>query len=230
MPRADLVLPSLLLAALLGASGPTAPTAGPVAGERAPVADERGTIEGTVLLDLPAARRSTSRYPGSGLVTARQHDVPPVVWLSGDLPPAPAMAEQPIRQTDGRFVPGALAVTVNSQVGFPNDDSFYHNVFSYSGPRFDLGRFPAGQSRRVRLTEPGIVEVFCEVHEFMRATILVTEHDFHAVAGEDGSFRIDRVPAGTYRLHAWHPDVGETSTDVTVTDGRPTSVTLEWGP
>ena len=45
------------------------------------------------------------------------------------------------------LIPGLLAVRKGTRVEFPNRDDFYHNVFSYSkAKRFDLGRYPTGES------------------------------------------------------------------------------------
>jgi hypothetical protein len=114
-------------------------------------------------------------------------------------------------------------------VRFPNADPFFHNVFSYSGPRFDLGRYPSGQSREVLFDRPGIVRTYCEIHEFMRGVVLVTDHGFHAVAGEDGAFRIAGIPPGRYTVRAYHPDFGAVEVPVTVTAGATVSVSLELG-
>ena len=107
-------------------------------------------------------------------------------------------------------------------------DSFFHNVFSYSAAaRFDLGRYPRGESKEVRFDEPGIAKIYCEVHEFMRAVVVVTDNPFHAVVAEDGTFRLEDVPAGTYTLVAWHPDFDEVEQTVVVRDGSTAAVSLE---
>ncbi len=63
-------------------------------------------------------------------------------------------------QRNETFVPRVLPVLSGSLVEFPNQDNFYHNVFSVvSGNRFDLGRFPKGKSAREVLTQPGVVVV-----------------------------------------------------------------------
>lgn len=104
-------------------------------------------------------------------------------------------------QRDSTFHPPLVIVPVGGSVEFPNDDPFFHNVFSYSGPaRFDLGRYPQGESKSVVFSEAGYVKVFCEIHEWMRATILVVENPFHAVIDADGRFTIDDVPAGRHTL------------------------------
>jgi plastocyanin len=108
-------------------------------------------------------------------------------------------------QRNETFVPYVLAVTVGSTVDFPNDDPIYHNVFSLSKPkRFDLGRYPRGQSRSVVFDRPGVVRVFCEIHSHMSAFILVFAHRYFAVTDAEGRYRIDGVPPGAYTLAVWN--------------------------
>ena len=117
--------------------------------------------------------------------------------------PAPGRAR--LDQKNETFVPYVLAVTVGSTVDFPNSDRIYHNVFSLSkAKRFDLGRYPRGQSRSVRFDRPGVVRVFCEIHSHMSAFILVFAHRYFAVTGADGRYRIEGVPPGDYALAVWN--------------------------
>ena len=71
--------------------------------------------------------------------------------------------------------------------------------------------------------------VFCEVHDFMRAVIVVTDHPFHAVVGEDGAFRMDGVPPGEYRLVAYQPDLGLAEEPVVVEEGETARLRLDLG-
>jgi hypothetical protein len=131
-------------------------------------------------------------------------------------------------QRDTAFVPAVVVVRAGGSVAFPNGDPFFHNVFSYSSAqRFDLGRYPQGESKSVSFPEPGIVEVFCEVHEFMRAAVLVTENPFHALVTADGTFRITGVPAGEHTIVFWHPDREPVERRVAITDGGTTRVEVE---
>jgi plastocyanin len=171
---------------------------------------------------VSAPRRQASRYPGAGASSAQLQNVPVVVWLEGALLAASPADTVSIGQLDKQFVPGGLAIRTGTVVRFPNDDPFYHNVFSYSGPRFDLGRYAPGTSREVRLDEAGLVEIYCEIHQFMRAVVVVTDHGFGAVAAPDGTFRLTDVPPGSYTLKAYHPDHGTTETPLVVTAGATT--------
>ena len=79
----------------------------------------------------------------------------------------------------------------------PNDDVIFHNVFSYSTPNdFDLGLYPRGESRAKTFQYPGVVRIYCSIHESMNATIFVAPSIWHAVVGADGRVRDPRRAAG----------------------------------
>jgi hypothetical protein len=120
-------------------------------------------------------------------------------------PRRPPGVEPTIRQVNETFVPQMLAIQTGETVRFPNDDPFFHNVFSLSGARsFDLGRYPKNQVRSVKFDRPGIVKVFCHIHSHMNAVIRVFDHPYFCRAGSDGTFSIAQVPEGTYTIVAWH--------------------------
>ena len=158
--------------------------------------------------------RTINRYRPSGSERARgvvedcqcAPGLYAVIHLTGDsLPPIAAPAENPTMSQEGkRFVPPVLAVPVGTTVDFPNLDPFFHNVFSYSKTkRFDLGRYPQGQSARVRFDRAGIVKVFCDIHASMRAYIHVLETPYVTVSDEGGRFRMRDVKPGDYEVHVW---------------------------
>ena len=129
-----------------------------------------------------------------------------VVYLEGSFPiPMPAPVAQ-MAQKDMAFVPMLLPVQVGTKVEFPNQDDFYHNIFSYSAPkRFDLGRYRADE-RPVPFeifATPGLVTLRCDIHEHMRGLILVIDTPYFVVTGTDGSYRLSGLPTGRYKLKAW---------------------------
>jgi plastocyanin len=180
-----------------------------------------GTITGVV--DMPptppakVAVRYAGARPGSEKPLAR---VPTVVYLEGAVPgapPFPRPAGAAIVQKDTVFTPSVLAVPVGTPVAFPNEDDEFHNVFSYSqAKRFDLGRYPKRESKTVTFDRIGIVKIYCEIHPWMRAAVLVLENPFYAVADENGRFTIGNLPPGTHRLVAWNMDGGSRRIEVKV--------------
>jgi plastocyanin len=118
---------------------------------------------------------------------------------------APSPQRAVLDQRNETFVPPVVAITVGSSVDFPNSDKVYHNVFSLSKTRrFDLGRYPRGQSRSVVFDRTGVVRVFCEIHSHMSAYILVFAHRFFSVTDGEGRYRIDGIPPGSYTLALWN--------------------------
>jgi plastocyanin len=113
-----------------------------------------------------------------------------------------------IKQEGRQFSPRVAVVQSGTNVVFPNMDSVYHNVFSNS-PRnaFDLGTYQAGdKARSVTVTGPGVVEVYCNLHQKMSAKILVVPNALYTKVRPDGSFRLENVPAGARRIVAWSPE------------------------
>src|SRR5881296_3036003 len=140
-----------------------------------------------------------------------------VLYLEGTAaaPVKPVTVE--IAITDKTYAPHVVVVPVGSTVRFPNHDPFNHNVFSVSEPNsFDLGLYGRGETKSHTFDHPGLVRVYCNVHPRMVAYVLVMENRYYAQPGNDGSFTIDNVPAGRYRLHVWHERIpSEVVKDVT---------------
>jgi len=55
---------------------------------------------------------------------------------------------------------------------------------------------------------PGVVKIVCEVHPWMSAYIVVSDHPYYAVTDVYGDYLIVDIPAGSYRLKVWHETLG----------------------
>jgi plastocyanin len=196
----------LLLAAGVASAAPPSPPA-------------TGTIEGRLVLSAERSRLARASYVVGG-VARRVEPLPAVAMIVGPLPgpgSGPAADHARVMQRDTAFSPGVVVVRAGAAVAYPNEDPFFHNVFSYSRTkRFDLGRYPRGESKSVRFDSPGVVQVFCEIHGWMRSAVVVTENPYFALVAEDGSFTIPDVPAGRHKLRVWHFDRGETTREIHV--------------
>jgi hypothetical protein len=53
----------------------------------------------------------------------------------------------------------------------------------------------------------------------MSASIMVLDHEYFRIPESDGSFTLDGVPPGTYRISAWHERIGESVRQVRVDPG-----------
>lgn len=153
------------------------------------------------------------------------------------LDPAPRAAfdvsDEPHARMDQRretFVPHVLAIVAGSVVDFPNNDETYHNVFSLSRTKpFDLGRYAAGRSKSVRFDRPGIVRVFCDIHSHMSAFILVFSHRYFAVTDNQGRYRLENVPPGSYNLVVWNEAAEERRRVVIPEQGGDVEVNVSLG-
>jgi len=59
----------------------------------------------------------------------------------------------------------------------------------------------------------------CDQHNYMEADARILKNPYYAISGADGSFKIEGIPAGKYKVTAWQPYVGESTVEVTVGDG-----------
>lgn len=139
-----------------------------------------------------------------------------VVWLEpkqvAESLSAPKRLQWQLVQKNKQFIPGLLVVPVGSSVEFPNEDPFFHNVFSlFNGKRFDLALYQTGESRGVKFDREGVSYIFCNIHPDMHAVVIALSTPLYAVSGPSGSFNISNVPSGEYMLHVWYerttPDV-----------------------
>lgn len=202
---------------------------GHAAGQARP---ETGRIVGRVRLGVRPASRPLSTDAYSRQITtpgAPANEMSNVlVWLK-DAPRTGTVAavQAELHQRGEMFVPHVVAVTTGSTVTFPNDDALFHNVFSLSrAGTFDLGRYPQGDTRVRKFDTAGIVKVYCHLHSHMSAIIAVFEHPWFAQVAADGSFAIDRVPAGSYLLTGWHERAGNADQPIRIEPGATTRVEI----
>ena len=141
--------------------------------------------------------------------------VPPRTPLRRDSDPVCAAVEK--QSEDIIATKGKLAGVL---VRIKNADPTSHNVRATRGEDylFNLSQpARAPDLGRDDVTKPGeVVSLHCDVHPWMNAFVVVQDHAFFAVTGEDGRFELPNVPPGTYQLEAWHPVLGLRSTKVKV--------------
>lgn len=132
---------------------------------------------------------------------------------------------QPIQTLDQvrcRYVPHALGIQMNQPLKLRSSDPTMHNVHYVPGinPAKNFAMTQAGDEIQTKFTAgPEFVRLRCDVHPWMSAWVGVFENPFYSVTGESGSFEIKGIPAGTYKLVAWHELFGRLEQSVTITDG-----------
>ena len=132
-----------------------------------------------------------------------------VVWLKrlDGATPAPRPSRKPrvLNQFGKAFIPHVLAIPVGETVVFRNDDPYFHNVFSLSpGQNFDAGLYDSGRSYSRTFTQPGVVELLCNIHASMSGYLYVVDSAHFAQPRPSGAFVIKNVMPGRYELSTWH--------------------------
>jgi plastocyanin len=186
------------------------------------------------------AGSSLSAAPVSGKISfltkrgQRPNAAETLVWLEplSAKPPAakPPQATFQMVTRGKTFLPHILPVPSGSTVSFPNQDPIAHNIFSLSsGNAFDLGFYRNGPGKAQKFNEPGVVNVYCNVHPNMSAVVHVMPTPYYVFADASGAYSLD-VPPGKYRLVAWNEQGGSAESTVEVTasgvTGTP-SVTID---
>lgn len=148
-----------------------------------------------------------------------------LVWLeSGNLQDGPQTGGVIILdQIDIKFSPSLLPVQQYGTVRVRNSDPVYHNVFSLSSTkRFDVGRRPKGEYLDVKFDKTGIVDVFCDIHSNMRATIVVLPPNgstWMKIKNGD-TFTFSDLPPGNFQLKAFAIGYSETAQAVSVVENE----------
>jgi len=130
---------------------------------------------------------------------------------------------------DCTFLPYVTAVPKKGANGWPvfktvNEDATMHNPHAYEvtgsvrRTLWNVGLPEKGSKfeKETIVRKGNVIKLECDQHDFMHSWTRVVENPYFAVVGEDGSFRIDEVPPGQYKLVAWHPLLGEQRQDVNV--------------
>jgi plastocyanin len=146
-----------------------------------------------------------------------------VVWVeapAGKTYPAPS-AKLVMDQKGLVFSPHVMVVQQGATVDFLNSDKVQHNVYwpSISGNKkltHNLGTWPQGEKRGFKFDNPGVVTLLCNVHPEMSAYIIVSPTPYFAETDNDGEYKLTNVPAGDYKLTAWHEGMKQQTKDVKV--------------
>lgn len=166
-----------------------------------------GTLKGRApVLQLKNARPA-KEYSGPSIKVEPAELPSSAVWVGSGFPAIdPALSPiKRIEQSGYQFRPSLMVVQTGTPVVFPNKDSMYHSVFSYSETKsFDLGRFRQDEEPdAVFFVKSGLVQLYCEVHEHMRASLIVVDTPWFVRTQPDGSFEISGITPGKYSATIW---------------------------
>lgn len=136
------------------------------------------------------------------------------VWLTApELSSAAAKVSYEMTQKDKAFAPHILMIPAGSQVAFPNLDPILHHVYSFSAAKsFELKLYK-DEPKQVLFERSGIVELGCNIHDWMLGYIVVVPSNVFALSDSNGraDIPLPQQDLTQLRMHVWH----ERFTDIT---------------
>jgi len=201
-----------------------------------------GTLRGTVRFIGTAAEQKKLVVAVDQSVCGRDKDAEDLslsadkgirnVVVSLQLPPSDVKWTAAPVQMDQKqcvFVPRVVLVPAGGVVEFLNGDRLLHNLRGQTkdNPSFNRTQ-PKGRTIPILFKTPEIIRIDCDLHPWMRAWVVVAEHPFYVLTGDQGEFVLDNVPPGNHTLRLWHETLGTLTRPITVTAGS-TTVNVEMG-
>lgn len=207
-----------------------------------------GTITGTITYKgkMPAPRKiqivkdheSCGKHPtevplmttnGSGRVAQA------VAYLANikegkDFPEAEAKPR--IDQNTCEFHPHIQVVRAKEEVEIVNSDPVAHNINASQRiyTLFNILQPQQGMKAVQKFAKPGVVNLKCNVHDWMQGYVHVALHPYYQLTGADGAFRLENVPPGKYELAVWQEYLGEQTFPVEVKAGETSDMQIVLKP
>src|SRR3990172_6672160 len=112
-----------------------------------------------------------------------------------------------IRNTDNFVLHN---INTREMIGFESGSSVKKVIFNFGQPD------PGDIEKQLTPRRSPYISINCEAHNFMFGFLMAPPHPYAVVVGDDGAFEIGDVPAGDYKLIAWHPIIGLQETAISV--------------
>lgn len=113
--------------------------------------------------------------------------------------------------------PKAATGVLHNPHGYEIDGNKSKTIFNVPLP--NKGQTINKKMKLRKVKKGSFVKLECDQHNFMNAYFLPVENPYYAVVGEDGTFKIDDIPAGEYEIEAWHPILGKMEKKIKVAAG-----------
>ncbi len=136
-----------------------------------------------------------------------------------DVPATPVELDQ----TGCHYVPHVFGMMAHQHLKIVNKDDTLHNIHAMptKSAEFNVGQPNQGMETMKTFANPEVMVHFkCDVHPWMSAYVGVVDNPFYFVTGDDGTYSLKGLPAGTYVVEAWQESYGTQDTTVTVAAGE----------
>ncbi len=224
--------------------------------ESAPV-QEGATVRGTVTVTgtIPAPKEfELRRYPDyeycGKLSDGHGYRFLTEIWAKADgsLKDAVVVVEgvergKPFTFTEAeveaslcRFLPFVAVVNDTRRITVFNRDPVPHDIQGYASDQtggdvvfYRPSLQASGTTDVVQLVKgQKAFTMQCSLHPYMQNWGYAVDNPYYAVTDAKGSFSIEDLPPGTYRLKAWHPLLGTQEKKLTVTSNETVSLELSF--
>jgi hypothetical protein len=137
-----------------------------------------------------------------------------------------------IDQKGCAFLPFMSVMTNNSTFEAKNSDPVLHNIHTYEimgrakKTVMNVSQPKQGSvtKKKVKLKRGAGMKIECDAHDFMHGFVFVAKNPYYAVVAEDGTYTIKDIPAGKYKVKAWHGTLGEKKGKATIAAGGSATV------
>jgi plastocyanin len=195
-----------------------------------------GALPQPAPLDVSKDRAVCGAHPiyDQSLVVGKNDGIANVVVTLPDIekgvPMSPA-TDVIFDQIGCEYNPHVVAFPAGSTVDVINSDGILHNIHTDStvNPVIDMAQPGFKKRIKLKIAKPEAIQVTCDAHNWMVGWWYVTGNPYYAVTGPDGHFRIDNIPAGTYKVQAWQEKLGVQTRSVTIKPGAAATVDFTMG-
>lgn len=150
-----------------------------------------------------------------------------LVRIVKNAPPSATAPSEPvvINQKDCTYAPRVAGAVRGQKLVLRNADGTMHNVHGLSGlddkkTLFNVAQPPGAKDVEKDPKRADVVKLTCDIHPWMRAFVVISEHPYFSVSDAQGHFEIKDVPSGSYRVEAWHEKLGSKVAELTVEEGK----------
>ncbi len=120
-----------------------------------------------------------------------------------------------IVQKGCEFQPYIQIMHNGNNAAIVNEDPVLHNIHTYEiigkakKTVMNISQPDTGTiNKKVKLKRGVGMKIECDAHDFMHGFVFVAKNPYYARVAEDGSYTIDNIPAGKYKVIAFHGTLG----------------------
>ena len=136
---------------------------------------------------------------------------------------SPKPSQLKLNNKDCTFQPHASVGFSGSSLEISSSDPVLHNTHILQNEEtfLNVALPPGGRTIRKTLGDSGRLNVRCDAHPFMRASIHIFKHPYFTVTDHTGAFVLPQVPPGTYTVQFWHQTLGMKEVSIKVAPSTP---------